>query len=136
MFSAVTSFLSAIVSPVTKVIGKVQDRKKAAETIQGKIAMAKEQGAQSVTLTDAEWESIAVDKTDSSWKDEYVTLVITFPLVGILGGALWYAFTGDARLLDGIKSGIAELQALGMDYGTLLKAVVLAALGLKLWRSK
>ena len=136
MFSAITSLLSGLVSPVTNLIGKVQDRKKAAETLQGKIAMAKQQGEQSITVTDAEWENLAVNKIDSSWKDEYVTIIITFPLVGILGGALWLAFTGDARLLDGIKAGIAELQALGMDYGTLLKAVVLAALGLKLWRSK
>ena len=136
MFSAITSLFSSLVSPVTNVIGKYQDRQKAAETATAKIAKAKLEGEQTLTLTDAEWENIAVGKTDSSWKDEYVTLIITFPIVGILGGAVWLAFTGDGRLLDGVKSGIAELQTLGVDFGTLMGAVVYAALGLKLWRAK
>ncbi len=136
MFTAIGSFLSSLVSPVSDVIGKYQDRRKAAETAEAKIAKARLEGEQTLTLTDAEWENIAVGKTDSSWKDEYVTLIITFPIVGILGGALWLAFTGDGRVLDGVKAGITELQALGVDFGTLMSAVVFAALGLKIWRAK
>ena len=128
--------LSAIVAPVANIFTKREERKKSAETVQGKIALAKVNGENSVTLTDAEWETIAVNKTDSSWKDEFVTIVIMFPIIGIMAGAVWLAFSGDGRLLAGVKDGIAELNTLGMDYATLTEAVVFAALGLKLWRRR
>ena len=91
---------SAVVAPVANIFTKREERKKNAETVQGKIAMAKVNGENSVTLTDAEWETIAVNKTDSSWKDEFVTIVIMFPIIGIMAGAIWTAFTGDSKLLE------------------------------------
>ena len=130
------SLIPTAVSAVGGYFNKRQDIKKAKVSAEAKLALKKETGDQSIALTDAEWEAISARGLGVTWKDEYVTLIITAPIVLILGGAVWQAFTGDQRLLDGVLEGISRLAALGLDWGTLTLAVVLAAIGLKVWRAK
>lgn len=133
-------FIGAIAGPIISGISGYFERKQKAKTAaasaQAKLAMKKETGDQNITLTDAEWESISARGLQDSWKDEYVTIIITSPIVGVLGGSVWYAFTGNQNLLDGTLNGIRELKELGLDFDVLTTAVVFAAIGLKLWRAK
>lgn len=130
-----TSIASSVIAPVAGIFNKREERKQTKVLAEAKLSQAKLEGKTSVTLTDAEWESISVSKQNESWKDEYVTLVITSPIVLLLVGSIWLAFTGDARLLDGVTKGIEELKTIGVNMGLLMEAVVFAAIGLKLWRS-
>lgn len=128
--------IGTIVSGVTSFFTKKQEIKAAKVSAAGKLAQAKQADGTKVELTDAEWEAIAVKGTESSWKDEYVTIIITAPIVGVLAGAVWNAFTGNDKLLVGTLAGIKELNALGLNWDTLTVAVVFAAIGLKVWRAK
>lgn len=135
-FSGIFGGVGAIVTPVAKIFEVREQRKNNQATAQGKLALAKETGKQDIILTDAEGEAIMASNMANSWKDEYVTLIITLPIPLILLGALWDAFTEDSRVLEGTAAGLKALEELGMDYNFVLTAVVLSAIGLKMWRAK
>lgn len=125
-----------IIDGVSGFFQKREERKQAVETAKLKIREAKDKADNDLELTDAEWESIAVSQQDSSWKDEYLTLIITLPIPMIMVGAVYLVFTGDDRLMVGVNKALVELQSLGMDWGELMYTVVLAGVGLKVWRAK
>lgn len=124
----------AAISAVGGYFNRREERRTAQISAEGKLAIAKQEGQDRVELSRADWEKIAVDSTRGSWKDEYVTIVITAPIVGILVGAVWEALFGDSQLLDGVLRGLQVLAALGFDMGELMMIVVLAAVGIKAWR--
>lgn len=136
MFGLISGLLSPVIKGISGYFGKKQDIKKAKITGDAKLALRKQSGDVEITLTDAEWEATAVKGLTESWKDEYVTIIITAPIVGVMVGAVWNAFTGNDRLLMGTLAGIKELNALGLNWDTLTMAVVFAAIGLKMWRAK
>ena len=127
--------LGTLVAPVAGIFREREKRKVAKVVAEGKLAEAKLHNAGMVTMTDQEWESISARGLNDTWKDEYVTIVITSPIVMLLTGGVWQAFTGDPRLLEGVMNGIASLSMLGVDFGFLMTTVVLAAVGLKAWRN-
>ena len=131
---SVLSILTLAVKPLTSVYEAYLGRKKTKDSLKSKAALAKQTDGTNVTLTDAEWELASKQMEDQSWKDEYVTIVITSPLVGILGGAVYHSFTGDPRLLEGVMAGIEAIGTLDINMGLLMEIVVLAAVGLKIWR--
>jgi hypothetical protein len=128
------SAISGAVKGVTDLFNKKTERKLANDAIKGKLAQAKINGDHEVTLKDAEWESLSVQGQGETWKDEYVTVLVTLPLVAILCGGVYFAFSGDSRLLDGTIEALARLKELGVDMGELMYIVVIAAVGLKAWR--
>lgn len=132
----IAKFLSSLIAPVAGIFQAKEERKTIAEVARGKIAQSKLDSETNVQLTDAEWESLTAGGLGESWKDEYVTLVITSPLLLIMGGSIYQAFTGDDRLLVGINLALGSLTALNVDMGFLMSAVVMAAVGLKVWRGK
>lgn len=126
--------ITALVSGVVGIFEKKQARKANKEQAEAKLKQSKVTNAHEVTLTDAEGEALLAEGLVDSWKDEYVTIVVTAPIVMIIVGVTYFAFTGDDRLLD---SGIGSIKALkesGVDMGFLMNAVVLSAIGLKIWR--
>ena len=132
--SAVTGLLGGIAKPVAGVLNKRTERRQAKESGAAKLALAKQNGATEVTLTDAEWEAQSVKVNADSWKDEYVTIVVTSPIVLVVVGAVAAAF-GEPRVLEGAKAGAQILTSdLGLDFSALAYAVILAAIGLKVWR--
>ena len=128
-------FVGGIIKGITGIFSKREDRKKAIQTGQLKIQAANDKADNDLELSDAEWEAVSVSKQDSTWKDEYITIVITAPFVTILVGAILGAYTGDMSLLDGTKSALTEMKNIGIDLGGLMQTVVLAAVGLKVWRA-
>lgn len=135
IFKALSSLVSGIVSPVAGIFERREERKTVQERIKGKVALVKQQGASSVQLSDAEWEEISASNLGNSWKDEWVTVVFTSPVVAVLLGAIVAAFTGNTNLIDGTLAGIRALKTLGIDFDLIVSAVVFAAIGLKAWRA-
>lgn len=133
--SVIKNVASGLVEPVANVFTKREERKQAAESADAKIKLAKVNGDKEITLTDAEWEAKSIDSNANTWKDEYLTIVVTSPIVLFLIGGVWLAFTGDSRLLDGTISGINAIAGTGVDMGWLMNAVVLAGVGLKVHRT-
>ena len=132
----IASIVSGIISPITGIFVKREETKKVKVEGEAKIALAKQNGSTEITLTDQEWEAIAASKQDSTWKDEYVTIVITSPIVLIIIGSINYAITGDLDLLNGAVLALQKLDDIGLDMGELMEVVVYAAVGLKIWRGR
>lgn len=128
----VGELLKAAISPLTGLVGAHIERKKAVETAKAKIKASKEDHDFELKMSDKEWEALGKAAEDSTWKDEYITIIFTSPIVLVLCGALWATFTGDRILLTGALEGIKELKSLGLDYGQITLAVVYAAIGLKI----
>lgn len=127
--------ISNAVGSIAGVFTAKTKAKQAIETGKQKIQKAQVDGQNSLNLTDAEWEAVNADNQDGTWKDEYVTVVCTFPYVFIFLGAVVAAF-GNELLLTGSMTGVAKLEEIGVDVGHLCQVVVYAAVGLKLWRGR
>ena len=103
-----------IISAVSGFMGKRQERK-------GKEADAR-----------AAWETAMGRGMENGWKDEYVTVVVTFPLWQIFIGNLLHAFTGNDSILAANAASMLQIgQLMTTEYGQLLMVVVLAAVGIK-----
>tara|TARA_R110000787_G_scaffold9558_1_gene33248 strand:- start:24070 stop:24441 length:372 start_codon:yes stop_codon:yes gene_type:complete len=77
--------------------------------------------------SDSDWESTMADATKSSWKDEYLIILLTLPL-WIIG---WATATGDVEMISRVKEGFQALQELPEFYQYLLYTGVLASFGVK-----
>jgi len=129
--------ISTAISAVSGFFSKKQEIKKAKVTARAKLEQARQEGQQSLEMTDAEWESLSVQTQNDSWKDEFITLIITSPFITILVGSIGSAmgYNWGPQVVNGTVEGLKQMTNLGMDYGLILNAVVFAAVGLKLWRA-
>ena len=127
--SVIGGIISTIVSPVTTAIGKYQDRKKAYEDGLNAIAASKQNGENEVRITAEQADALRVTNESTTWKDEFVTVVVMSPIVGIIFGAIWQAMSGDPVILTGTLHGVKELKSLGLDWGNITEIVVYAAVG-------
>jgi hypothetical protein len=126
--------ISSVVNGVVDIFKTKQERKKLAEKAKAKLNQSVQDGNQETVVTDAEWEAISASKQDTTWKDEYITIVITSPIVMMIGGAITFVFFDDIRLLTSATEALKALESSGIDMGFLMEATVLAGLGLKIWR--
>lgn len=126
--------IAPFIEPIIGLFAKRQERKQAKEQAKAKLVQLKESNEAKALFTDQEWESLSVKGQSDTWKDEYVTVsvVSVFNLI-VLGGIL--AAFGHIQLLHGIGIAMSALTEAGVDIGFLLEATVLAAIGLKVWRS-
>ena len=126
--------ISKIFKPVSGMYNKRQDRKIQKEAGKAKLAQAKQQGEENVTLTDAEWEAIAVSQNDGTWKDEYLTVAMTSWVLLLFFGSIYGGYTQDYTIVKEVLNSLAELDKAGVDMGHLTEVVVYAGVGLKAWR--
>jgi len=110
------------------------DRRKARDELKATAKLAKQNNDAKRELTDAEWEALSKEGEDRTWKDEYVTIVITSPIVMLILGSIWGTLTGKWEMVYGVQNALHELDKAGVDMAFLMNATVLAALGLKVWR--
>ena len=121
MIGAITGALSGLVQPIANVIQKRNDNKTAIEAIKAKAAAGAVAADASVTLSKAEWQITGLKLTQGSWKDEYLTIVLTLPLfAGLIPGT------------DIVADNVQQL--LGADYRTVFLVVVGASFGVRLWK--
>ena len=76
---------------------------------------------------DANWEATMADATKSSWKDEYLIILLTLPL-WLIG---WAIAMDDPSMLERVDQGFKALQELPEFYQYLLYTGVLASFGVK-----
>lgn len=76
---------------------------------------------------DADWEAKMADASANSWKDEYLTVILTLPII-----AVGYAVvTGDSSVIDRLNEGFTALEKTPEWYQYLLFLACSAAFGLK-----
>ena len=131
VLKAIGTIFSGLTKPLSDAYTAYQSRQAAKDSAEAKIKMAKQAGDFNIQLSNAEWEAISKRNESGTWKDEYVTLIITSPFVLLFLSAVASAWMGDPRYIDSAKAGIEALKGLGVDLGDLMAVVVFAAVGLK-----
>lgn len=76
---------------------------------------------------DADWESKMADASASSWKDEYLVVLLTSPVIAIMYGAM----TNDHLLIERVRFGLEVLELLPAWFSYLLGIAVTASFGVK-----
>ena len=111
MISAITTMLSSVGGLATSYI----DGKTAVQKAEAQIRMKEATG-------DIDWDLAAIRATQGSWKDEWILLLFSIPLL--------LAFTGDWGR-ESVAQGFASLEAMPQWYQLSLGGIVSASIGMK-----
>ena len=118
--------LGSLLGPVTSIVGGIVQGKmeqKAAET-KAKVAKAEAQAQimLSQATSEADWEKVMAEGSQDSWKDEWLTILFSVPLV--------LAFCGEWGR-DIVADGFSALDAMPDYYRYTLGAIVSASFGIR-----
>ena len=80
------------------------------------------------------WELEAIRASSQSWKDEWLTIVFTLPLIVQIIGSLFYSFGFGQQMLEGGRIAIDNIENLGIPYGTVMLIIVSASFGIRAFR--
>ena len=119
-----TSLASVLVSPITNHFTTKNNNK----------TKVKQQQIQRLMNSDdkeAEWESIQAESGNNSWKDEWITLIITLPIPVIFIAVILSVLLNDPAIAEAAKAGVTAIKELVPNYAELLYIVCLAAIGIK-----
>ena len=83
---------------------------------------------------EAEWEAIQAESGNNSWKDEWITLIITLPIPVIFISVILSVLFENPLIADAAKAGVTAIKELVPNYAELLYIVCLAAIGIKALR--
>mgnify|MGYP003678881916 FL=1 len=118
--------LQALIGPVSGLIGSWMDSK--TEEQRGKSAVAKAKAEAeakvmvSAATSTADWEKLMAKGSQSSWKDEWLTILFSIPLI--------LAFTGEwGRII--VAEGFAALEVMPDWYQYTLGVIVAASFGVR-----
>jgi len=76
---------------------------------------------------DADWENKMASATEKSWKDEWFSILLSLPLIGVA----YSVVVDDPSIIDRVNEGFAALNQLPEWYQYLLFIAVSASFGLK-----
>jgi len=76
---------------------------------------------------DANWEEKMASATEKSWKDEWFSILLSLPLLGVA----YSVVVNDPTIIDRVNEGFAALNQLPEWYQYLLFIAVSASFGLK-----
>ena len=118
--------IGQLLGPITSVVGGIVQGKmeqKAAET-KAKVAKAEAQAQimLSQATSEADWEKVMAEGSRDSWKDEWLTILFSVPLV--------LAFCGEWGR-DIVADGFEALNAMPDYYRYTLGAIVSASFGIR-----
>ena len=139
IFKALTGgLLNNVINGISRYLNKKSEERATVAAIDAKVELARANHEARLELADHEIQVMRTQNSGDSWKDEYVTLLVSAPiLVSILGvlTSIPYPDMG-ARLLFA-ASQIAEIMTGGtIDYAALWLIVVTVALGTKPFRRR
>ena len=103
------------------------------DNIQGRIALAKQEGQDRIELSLAEWENLKAKNENGEWKDEFVTVIILTPFITSMVGALLAPF-GLPELAEASTNQFVAIKDMGIDYSLILVMVISAAIGIRAWK--
>lgn len=118
--------IGQLLGPITNIVGGIVQGKmeqKAAET-KAKVAKAEAQAQimLSQATSEADWEKVMAEGSRDSWKDEWLTILFSVPLI--------LAFCGEWGR-DIVEDGFVALNAMPDYYRYTLGAIVSASFGIR-----
>ena len=87
------------------------------------------------TKTVADWEHEAIKASKGSWKDEFLTLVFSAPIVLQILGNIIFTFTGHTAMLDAADRIYDAFVRVGLDYTQVMMLIIGASFGVHLSRT-
>lgn len=91
-------------------------------------AQAKHERDVAVIKGDQDWDAIQAENSGDSWKDEYLTIVITSPFIVMFVAAVW----GDMEMVNRFKDAFIIIKTqVPEEYWTLLYVAFAASFGVK-----
>lgn len=116
--------LQTLISPITSLIttavtGHI-DKKKAQAEFQVENIRAQTKIRQKVVSGELEWNQAMAEASSASWKDEWLTILVSIPLV--------LAFTGHTEI---VERGFTALEAMPSFYQTAVGVVFAASFGVQ-----
>lgn len=118
---------SSLISPVTNYLSTKNVNKT-------KIAQQQIQRLMNADDKEAEWEAIQAESGNNSWKDEWITLIITLPIPVIFISVILSVLFGNPLIAEAAKAGVKSINELVPNYAELLYIVCLAAIGIKAFK--
>ena len=113
---------------VTGWLDNQQEKSKAKAQAEVALAQAEAEVFKRKALSESDWDLTALNNSESSWKDEYLTLVLSAPIV--------MCFVPGAEEL--VRNGFAQLDAVPDWYKAMFAVVVAASFGVralsKVWK--
>lgn len=85
--------------------------------------------------TIADWELEAIRASKGSWKDEYLTLILSSPIALQIIGSVVYQFTDDTKLLDSANQIYDAFHRVGLDYTQIMLLIIGASFGVHMNRT-
>ena len=123
--------ISAIVGAVGGYFSKREDRKMHKKTLDGKIAMKRNDNTTEVVFNDQEWEQLSKMNESSTWKDEWITVIMTLPIPILFFSVFVGVLIGNPLVIEAATDAIKSLKEFIPNYGYLLGLIIMAALGIK-----
>lgn len=124
MLKTLSSLASGLVSPITNHFTKKNDNKT-------KVKQQKIQRLMNSDDKEAEWEAIQAEGGNNSWKDEWITLIITLPIPVIFVSVILSVLFENPLIAEAATQGVTAIKELVPNYAELLYIVCLAAIGIK-----
>ena len=118
------SIVSGLVSPITNHFTTKNNNK----------TKVKQQQIQRLMNADdqlSEWEAIQAESGNNSWKDEWITLIITLPIPVIFISVILSVMLDNPSIAEAAKAGTAALNELVTHYAELTYIDCLAAISIK-----
>ena len=128
--------IAAIASAVGGFFGKREERKTMEKQIDGKIAMQKQGGETQVIFNEQEIDIIAKRNENNTWKDEYLTLVMTSPVLTTFFGVFLGILLNRPEIIDAVTASNKALLELVPNYQEYLGATIFAGLGLRAFKKR
>ena len=118
--------IGQLLGPITNIVGGIVQGKMEQKAAESKAKVAKAEAQAQIMLSqatsEADWEKIMAEGSQDSWKDEWLTILFSVPLV--------LAFCGEWGR-DIVADGFSALNAMPDYYRYTLGAIVSASFGIR-----
>lgn len=127
MLKGLSNLVSGLVSPITNHLTKRSDNKT-------RIKQQKIQRLMDADDKHSEWENIQAEGNGDSWKDEWITLIITLPIPVIFVSVILSVLLENPLIAEAANQGVEAIKLLVPNYAELLYIVCLAGIGIKAFK--
>ena len=126
----------AVAEVVGGFFGKREERKSMEKAIDGKIAMQKQGNQTQVVFNEQEIDAISKRNEGKTWKDEYITIIMTMPFVTLFFAVFVGTLLGKPELIDAAIKANDAIKTLVPNYQELLGVTIMAGLGLRAYKQR
>ena len=112
-------FLKLLASPVTEIVDGILENRKTKRKLKQAVLMKKLEMIEKGDASIAEWEKVALE--NSGWKDEYLTIVLSLPMILVFVPSM----------APYIRDGFEVLQGLPDWYKAAVGVMIAASFGIK-----